>query len=179
MESSYTSDKRDRDLEIMPQVFHTNSLPGTIVDCFPLTSPLTDWLTAKVRLTESSPGLWTGTLAAGNWAVFEGGSQPANFSLSIGILSVEATPAPPTPPAPRPVTPAPTAPVLNVNSQTILNNALGPQSVSSDGLTVTARSTKDQLDALAAVTANAAGRKRRRGLLMTRIVPGSAVGETR
>lgn len=61
----------------------------------------------------------------------------------------------------------------------ILTNALSPQSVSADGLTVTARSTKDQLDALAAVTANQAGRKRRRGLLMTRIVPGSAVGETR
>jgi hypothetical protein len=61
----------------------------------------------------------------------------------------------------------------------ILTNALGPQSVTSDGLTVTARSTKDQLDALAAVTANQAGRKRRRGLLLTRIVPGSAVGETR
>lgn len=159
----------------MPTVTYTNSLPGTIVDCFPLTSPLTDWLTAKVRLTESSPGLWTGTLPAGNWAVFEGGSQPANFSLSVGVLYVEAASTP----VARPVTPSQPLPVLNVHSQTILDNALSPQSVSADGLTVTARSTKDQLDALAAVTANAAGQKRRRGLLMTRIVPGSAVGETR
>jgi hypothetical protein len=82
----------------MPAVTYTNSIPGTIVDCFPLTSSLSNWSTAKVRLTESPTGLWTGTLTAGNWAVFEGGSQPADFSLSVGTMNVAATPTTPTPP---------------------------------------------------------------------------------
>lgn len=65
------------------------------------------------------------------------------------------------------------------NADQILANAMGPQSVSADGLTVTGRSAKDQIDALQLADANRTAAKRRRGVLLTRFVPGSAVGEDR
>jgi len=65
------------------------------------------------------------------------------------------------------------------NADSILTNAMGPQSVSADGLTVTGRSAADQIAALQQADANRTARKRSRGVLLTRFVPGSAVGETR
>jgi hypothetical protein len=75
----------------MPSITYTNSLPGTIVDCFPLSASLANWSTAKVRLTESAApnaGRWTGVLDVGDWAVFEGGSVPSSFQASVGTISV-------------------------------------------------------------------------------------------
>lgn len=66
-----------------------------------------------------------------------------------------------------------------VNADQILANANSPQSVSADGLTVTARSTKDQLEALDVAAANRTATKKRRGLLFAKIIPGSAVGGDR
>ncbi len=76
----------------MPLVTYTNSIPGTIIDCFPIDASLVSWSTLKVRLTEGTgpnAGRWTGTLDFGDWAVFEGGTTPANFSKSVGTLYVE------------------------------------------------------------------------------------------
>jgi hypothetical protein len=76
----------------MSQITYTNSLPGTIVDCFPVSASLADWNTAKVRLTESAApnaGRWTGELEIGQWAVFEGGTNPSSFAASVGTISVE------------------------------------------------------------------------------------------
>lgn len=65
------------------------------------------------------------------------------------------------------------------NADSILTNASGPQSVSTDGLIVTSRSAADQIAALQQADANRIARKRSRGVLLTRFVPGSAVGEDR
>jgi hypothetical protein len=65
------------------------------------------------------------------------------------------------------------------NADSILSNSAGPQSVSTDGLTVTSRSAADQIAALQQADANRIARKRSRGVLLTRFVPGSAVGEER
>lgn len=75
----------------MPNITYTDSLPGTIVDCFPLDGSLADWSTEKVRLTESAApnaGRWTGVLDIGDWAVFEGGTVPTGFGASRGTLPV-------------------------------------------------------------------------------------------
>lgn len=58
----------------------------------------------------------------------------------------------------------------------VLATAAQPQSVAVDGLSVTRASTRDALDALDVARGNANATKRRRGLAMARIVPGSAVG---
>lgn len=63
-----------------------------------------------------------------------------------------------------------------IDAEQILNNATGPQSVSTDGLTVTARSTRDQLEALDVAAANRNATKKRRGLLFAKILPPSAIG---
>ena len=76
----------------MPIVTYTNSPPGTIIDCFLVSGSLANWLTQKVRLIEGAApntGRWTGSLSAGSWEVFEGGSQPASFDESVGTFIVE------------------------------------------------------------------------------------------
>lgn len=78
----------------MPSITYTNSLPGTIVDCFPLSASLANWSTAKVRLVESAApnaGRWTGVLDVGDWAVFEGGTAPSGFGSSVGTISVQSS----------------------------------------------------------------------------------------
>jgi hypothetical protein len=75
----------------MPSITYTNSLPGTIIDCFPLSASLSTWSTAKVRLTESAApnaGRWTGVLDVGDWAVFEGGTAPSGFGSSVGTITI-------------------------------------------------------------------------------------------
>lgn len=63
-----------------------------------------------------------------------------------------------------------------VTADSVLASAMGPNSVSVDGMTVTSGSTKDQLAALQVSESNKNARKKRRGLAMARIIPGSAVG---
>lgn len=63
-----------------------------------------------------------------------------------------------------------------VTAETVLSSAMGPTSVSVDGMTVTSGSASDQLAALQVSESNKNARKKRRGLAMARIVPGSAVG---
>ena len=63
-----------------------------------------------------------------------------------------------------------------VTAETVLASAMGPTSVSVDGMTVTGGSASDQLAALQVSESNKNARKKRRGLAMARIVPGSAVG---
>ena len=63
--------------------------------------------------------------------------------------------------------------------ESILAESMSPSSVSVDGMTVTRGDTSKQLEALAVAEANRNATKKRRGLLMARIVPGSAVGSDR
>ena len=63
-----------------------------------------------------------------------------------------------------------------VTAETVLTSAMSPASVSVDGMTVTGGSASDQLAALQVSESNKNARKKRRGLAMARIVPGSAVG---
>ena len=67
----------------------------------------------------------------------------------------------------------------DVTAETILDGAMNPSAVTVDGMTVTRGSTKDQLEALGVSEANRLATKKRRGLLMARIIPGSAVGQSR
>ena len=66
---------------------------------------------------------------------------------------------------------------MEVTTETILAGAMSPASVTVDGMSVTSRSTKDQLEALGVSEANRLATKKRRGLLFARIIPGSAVGQ--
>lgn len=88
----------------MPSITYTNSTPGTIVDCFPVDASLSNWNSLKVRLTEGTGaniGRWTGTLDPGDWAVFEGGTTPSTFELSVGIIDVSGPIIPTDPPTPN------------------------------------------------------------------------------
>ena len=69
--------------------------------------------------------------------------------------------------------------MANATPEDILAGAMGPNAVTVDGMSVTSGNTKDQLDALDVVAANRNATKKRRGLIMARITPGSAVGTSR
>lgn len=66
-----------------------------------------------------------------------------------------------------------------VTADTVLTGAMGPNSVTVDGMAVTSGDTTQQLAALQVAEANRNARKKRRGLAYARIVPGSAVGGPR
>lgn len=61
-------------------------------------------------------------------------------------------------------------------ADSILADAVGPASVTVDGMTVVSGNTNDQLAAMDVANANRNATKKRRGLLFARITPGSAVG---
>ena len=63
-----------------------------------------------------------------------------------------------------------------ITADTVLASAIGPSSVTVDGMTVTSRPAADQLLALQVAESNRNAMKKRRGLAYARIVPGSAVG---
>jgi len=118
----------------MATVTYTNSSPGTIVNCFLLTNLLSTWLTGKVLLTESSPGLWTGTLSAGDWGVFEGNSQPASFEESVGTFLVTEEPDP-TPPSPGTL----------AEEIRVINDTLGPKRIKTPNMETEDHDLKDLL----------------------------------
>lgn len=63
-----------------------------------------------------------------------------------------------------------------VTADTVLAGAMGPNSVTVDGMAVTSGDASQQLDALQVAESNRNALKKRRGLAYARIVPGSAVG---
>ena len=63
-----------------------------------------------------------------------------------------------------------------VTAETVLASAKGPSSVAVDGMAVTSGNATQQLAALQVSESNRNARKKRRGLAMARIIPGSAVG---
>jgi hypothetical protein len=63
-----------------------------------------------------------------------------------------------------------------VTAETVLASAMSPASVSVDGMTVVGGNSAQQLAALQVSESNKNARKKRRGLAMARIIPGSAVG---
>lgn len=63
-----------------------------------------------------------------------------------------------------------------VTAESVLASAMGPASVTVDGMAVTAKSASEQLAALQVSESNRNARSKRRGLAYARIIPGSAVG---
>ena len=63
-----------------------------------------------------------------------------------------------------------------VTAETVLAGSMGPNSVTVDGMTVASGDAGQQLAALQVSESNRNARKKRRGLAMARIIPGSAVG---
>ena len=61
-------------------------------------------------------------------------------------------------------------------AESVLAAAMGPNSVTVDGMTVVSGDANQQLAALQVAEANRNALKKRRGLAYARIIPGSAVG---
>jgi hypothetical protein len=118
----------------MPTVTYTNSSPGTIVNCFLLTNLLPTWSTGKVLLTEVSPGVWTGTLSAGDWGVFEGNSQPVSFEESVGTFLITEEP-----------TPTVTPPGTLAGQLKEINDLLGPKRIKTPNMETEDHDLKDLL----------------------------------
>lgn len=64
-----------------------------------------------------------------------------------------------------------------ITDQQIADAAVAPQSVSVDGVTMTNRPLKDLIDAQDDLANNQNAVKPRRGVLFSRMIPGSARGE--
>lgn len=70
----------------MTTIYFTDSTPGTLIYAFPITASLAQWVSSRVQLIEgTSPntGRWSGTLTPGEWRIFEGSTQPTDFSEAI------------------------------------------------------------------------------------------------
>jgi hypothetical protein len=68
-------------------------------------------------------------------------------------------------------------PTPEITDQQIADAAVAPQSVSVDGVTMTNRPLKDLIDAQDDLNNNANAQKPRRGVLFSRMIPGSARGQ--
>ena len=64
-----------------------------------------------------------------------------------------------------------------ITDQQIADAAVAPQSVSVDGVSVQSRQVKDLIDAQDRTANNSAAVSPRRGLLFTKLIPGSARGQ--
>lgn len=76
----------------MPTIHFTDSTPGTLIYAFPVTASLATWDTNRIQLVEAtSPntGRWVGTLTSGEWRIFEGNTQPTDFTQAIASVIVE------------------------------------------------------------------------------------------
>lgn len=68
-------------------------------------------------------------------------------------------------------------PTPEITDQQIADAAVSPQSVSVDGVTMTNRPLKDLIDAQDDLANNSNAQKPRRGVLFSRMIPGSARGQ--
>lgn len=64
----------------------------------------------------------------------------------------------------------------NITNQELIDAAKAPASVSVDGVSVTNRSSQEMAQIQDQVANNSAARSPRRGLLFSKLVPGSAAG---
>lgn len=67
----------------------------------------------------------------------------------------------------------------SLSNDAIAETAARPKSISADGTAVQMPSVQEQIEAASFVAANQAARKPRRGIAITRLIPGSAVGRDR
>lgn len=70
--------------------YHVDN-PGKTIYAYPADQSLADWLTHRVQMVEgASPntGRYSASLAAGEWVLFNGGDQPADWRKGMVVLTI-------------------------------------------------------------------------------------------